>query len=238
MTYKPWVGNTEEKPWIYSGSDYYDNPDYLGSASSKNIYDWSEGLTVGKWWKFNTKNYPENFEKKILIQCSSAVTRRELQSLEAAIQKAEDHRNNLIYFNRTNKHFNSPIIENPLKGMSYEEIYGEEKAIEIKEKRSKSQSKTRKNKLWNSNKNGKLTGLFKNKTYEEMHGEEKAKDLRKAKSEFMKNRIVSEETRKKSSLTMKNRPPIYCEFCKKHFDKLNYKRWHGIKCKENKNENI
>ena len=238
IIYKPWVNNKEGKPWKYSGSDYYDNANYLGSASSKNMYEWAEGLSVGEWWKYNTKNHPKNFEKAVLIECSDVITREELQSLEPSIQKSEDHRNNSIYFNRTNKHFNSPITENPLKGMRYEEIYGEEKAAKIKQQRSKSQRETRKNKSWNSNKNGKLTGLFKDKTYEEIHGEEKAKELKIKRSESLKGKIVSSETRKKSSLAMKNRPPIYCEFCKKYFNELNYKRWHGIKCKENKNENI
>lgn len=238
ITYKPWVNNTEDKPWIYSGSDYYDNPSYLGSASSKNMYEWSEGLSVGEWWKYNTKNNPENFEKNVLIECSNAITREELQALESAIQKSEDHRNNNKYFNRTNKHFNSPIIENKLKGMNYEEIYGTERSKAIRYKRSKSQTEVRKTKNWNPNKNGKLNGLYKDKTYEEMFGEERAKEIKRKRSESLKGRTVSKDARIKISENLKNKPRVICEFCRNSYDELNYRRWHGIKCKENKNENV
>lgn len=238
IIYKPWIDNTEGKPWKYSGSDYYDNPNYLGSASSKNIYEWSEGLSVGEWWKYNTKNCPENFEKKILIQCSDVIAREELQSLESAIQKSEDHRNNSEYFNRTNKHFNSPITENKLKGMTYDEIYGIARSKSIRDKRSKTQTEIRKVKNWNPNKNGKLNGIYKDKTYEEMFGEERAKQIKKKRSESLKGKIVSNKTRLKMSHNLKNKPRVICEFCKNSYDELNYKRWHGIKCKENKNEKV
>lgn len=128
IVYLPWENNSEGKPWKYSGSDYYDNPKYLGSASSTTINEWADGKSVAAWWKYEIVRNPHHFKKNIIVQCSDEITKRELQSLEAAIQKAEDHRNDKSYFNRTNKHFNSPISESILKGMTYEEIHGEEKA--------------------------------------------------------------------------------------------------------------
>lgn len=120
IVYILWENNTEGRPWLYSGSDYYNNAEYLGSASSSKIYDWSNGLSVREWWTKETKKHPENFRKNILVSLSEDITRVELQSLEAAIQKSEDHRNDSRYFNRTNKHFNTPHTSNKLKGMSYE----------------------------------------------------------------------------------------------------------------------
>lgn len=238
ITYLPWENNTEGRPWKYSGSDYYDNLEYFGSASSTTLNEWAQGKTVSEWWKHETKNNPHHFKKHIIVQCSNEISRIELQALESAIQKAEDHRNDNRYFNRTNKHFNSPIVKNALKGMSYKEIYGEERSREIREKRSLSQISVRKNKKWDSNKNGKLTGLYKGKTYEELYGEEKAKEVKSMRSAQMLGRIVSDETKIKSSNIMKNRPRVECEFCKKYYDELNYKRWHGPKCKEKIHENF
>lgn len=136
IVYIPWENNTEGRPWLYSGSDYYSNTEYLGSASSSKVHEWSNGLSVREWWAQETKKHPENFHKNILVSLSEDVTRVELQSLEAPIQKSEDHRNDSKYFNRTNKHFNTHHTSNKLKGMSYEEIYGKEKALELKNSKS------------------------------------------------------------------------------------------------------
>jgi len=121
IIYKPWVNNNEGIPWLYSGSNYTDNEKYLGSVGSKQKYDWTENLSLAQWWKKETNLYPERFEKIILIECSNNISRVELQSLESAIQTHEDHRSDPRYFNKTNKHFNSPISSSPLSGLTYDE---------------------------------------------------------------------------------------------------------------------
>lgn len=136
IVYIPWENNTEGRPWLYSGSDYYNNPEYLGSASSSKVHTWSDGMSVSRWWAKETKEHPERFRKNILLFLSDNISRTELQSLESAIQKSEDHRGDPRYFNRTNKHFNTPYSKNKLKGMSYEEIYGIERAKELKSSKS------------------------------------------------------------------------------------------------------
>lgn len=234
IIYKPWKDNQEGKPWKYSGSDYKDNPKYLGSVSSSVVESWSEGMTVRDWWKKQIKNNPDNFEKKILISCSSRITRKELQALESSIQTAEDHRGSKDYFNKTNKHFNCEIASSPLKGLTYEEIYGKENAEKIKEQRSKTQQQTRKSKSWNSNKNGKLTGLNKGLTYEEIYGKEKAEKIKEQRSATLTGIKRSESTKRKNSDHMKNlnkNNRVVCEHCLKDLDYLNYIRWHGNKCK-------
>ena len=236
--YKPWVNNTEGKPWIYSGSDYYNNPDYLGSASSSAKPDWADGLMVSEWWKKETRNNPQDFEKYILIETSDDISRVELQSLESAIQTIEDHRGSDKYFNRTNKHWKTSLTESPFKGMTYEEMYGSKRAKEIKENRSESMKSAREKKSWSGNKNNKLTGLFKGKTYEEMYGEETAQRVKKIRSE------KSKELRKKDAHLLNKKAlengrhvsqqKIQCEHCDKLVDKANYSRWHGSNCKSKK----
>jgi len=47
----------------------------------------------------------------------------------------------------------------------------------------------------------------------------------------MFGKFHSNETRKKMSEKFKNRKKIKCEYCNKQLDNLNYKKWHGEKCK-------
>jgi hypothetical protein len=236
--YIPWIDNDLNRPWIYSGSDYYNNQKYLGSAASKEITDWSDGMTVSKWWSYNTKMFPENFMKIILVELSDDITRIELQALESAIQKSEDHRQSYKYFNKTNKHFNSPHQASPLKGMTYEEIYGKDTAKKLCQKRSESAAETRKIKNWNPNKNGKLTGKYKGMTYEERHGIEKSIILKEERSKAMTT-IAAERENSGNGINRRllqdgkhaSQIKVSCKYCGKTTDKANYTRWHGNKCK-------
>lgn len=54
----------------------------------------------------------------------------------------------------------------------------------------------------------------------------------------MTGRIVSIDTRMKSSMAMKNRPRIECEHAKRSFDELNYKNGTEPIVKRIINENI
>lgn len=236
--YIPWIDNDLGRPWIYSGSDYYNNDEYFGSASSREITEWSEGKTVSDWWKFQIKNFPDNFIKYTLLELSDDISRIELQALESAIQKAEDHRSSSKYFNRTNKHFNSPYHKSPLRGMSYDEIYGKEKSLEIRQKRSASTKNTRKTKNWNPNKNGKLTGRNKGLTYDEIYGIEKSIELKEVRSISMTT-LANERERSGNGINKRlledgkhaSQIKIVCEHCSRELDKANYTRWHGNKCK-------
>jgi hypothetical protein len=235
IEYIPWIDNSDGKPWLYSGSDYYNNDSYLGSPSSTLKPEWTDGLTIAEWWRKEKRDHPENFRKNILVEVSDDITREELQSLESAIQKSEDHRGSNKYFNRTNKHFNSPYKESCLKGLSYEEIYGKERSKQIKQKRSETIREIRSQKTWNSNKNSKLSGLNKNKTYEEMYGLEKSKELKELRSRS------SKEARKKDGHLLNKRllnsgkhvsqKKLTCHHCGKVVDKANHTRWHGDNCK-------
>ena len=232
--YLPWVGR-EDRPWKYSGSNYRNDSKYLGSASSKLKPDWADGLTIEEWWKRETKENPQNFRKYILLEVSDDISRVELQSLESAIQTKEDHRNSNEYFNRTNKHFNTPLlINNPIKGMSYEEIYGKERAEEIKKARSDTMKLVRKNKHWSGNNEASVLKM-KGKTYEEIYGPEKAAELIKIRTEHFKriaNPNVNQDQLRAG--THVSQQKVQCEHCNKILDKANYSRWHGDKCKSRK----
>ncbi len=84
-----------------------------------------------------------------------------------------------------------------MKGKTYEEIYGTEKALELKKLRKacnlgrKHTNEARKN----------MSKARKGKTYEEIFGIEKAKELKKRKREH----VFSEETRKKISIAGKGK---------------------------------
>ena len=58
IEYIPWKNNTELRPWKYIGSTTQDLSKYVGQVRSKK---WA------KFWKDETKNNPQNFEKTILM---------------------------------------------------------------------------------------------------------------------------------------------------------------------------
>jgi hypothetical protein len=233
ITYIPWVENNEGKPWLYSGSDFKDNERYLGSASSSKTHEWSNGLSVSKWWKHETAKHPTKFQKNILIEISpGVVTREEMQSLESAIQKAEDHRSDVRYFNRTNKHFNSPHCKSALQGLTYEEIFGKDKAVEIKARKSDLSKAARKLKTWSGAPKDGRTSKLKNKSYEDLYGIERAIEMRKncsINAALNADRNVND--RLKAQGKHVSQIKVTCEYCDKILDKANYTRYHGKKCK-------
>lgn len=104
IEYVPFIGNPENKPWLYSGSCFTGNMDYLGSVSSKTVYDWTDSLPLQKWWKIKTTTQPELFRKTIISEHPS-ITSRELRRLEMNWQTAENHKDDPRYFNASNSSF-------------------------------------------------------------------------------------------------------------------------------------
>lgn len=91
IVYKPWKNNTENKPWLYIGSDSKNRTDYMGSVSSR---EWKE------FWRYETKNHPERFEKIILANLISN-DRFDLLDLELKIQEQYNVVNSSVYFNKS-----------------------------------------------------------------------------------------------------------------------------------------
>lgn len=95
ITYLPWKDNTEGKPFLYSGSDWNDNPKYFGSVHSK---EWKE------FWKSEIRDHPEHFQKDIIMTwTTNEITQQQLREIESAWQYEEQHAESKIYFNKTNR---------------------------------------------------------------------------------------------------------------------------------------
>lgn len=93
IIYTPFENNDKGYPWLYSGSDYHARPSYYGSPSSKKVFSYTEGLSLCNWWKKELRSNPHHFKKVILVELSDNVNRKELLSLESAIQKKENGNN-------------------------------------------------------------------------------------------------------------------------------------------------
>ncbi len=114
---------------------------------------------------------------------------------------------------------------NKTRGKTYEELYGEERAKEIKEKVSNN-----------------IKNTSAGKTYEELYGEERAKEIKeklskagKGKKSTTPSKLIgtkhSKETIEKQRAAAKNRIKTQCPHCNRMLDPGNYKQFHGDKCK-------
>lgn len=104
IEYKPFRDNNSNKPWLYSGSCFTGNVEYLGSVSSKTVYEWTETLPLQKWWKIQTRQYPELFQKTI-VSTHPNISSRDLRLLEMEWQTKENHKDDPRYFNASNSSF-------------------------------------------------------------------------------------------------------------------------------------
>ena len=150
IIYTPFENNDKGYPWLYSGSDYHARPSYYGSPSSKKVFSYTEGLSLCNWWKKELRSNPHHFKKVILVELSDNVNRKELLSLESAIQKKENHAGDVRYFNFTNKNYNTPLTNNPHKGIPLEKVLGKEAAESANKKRSDAMKEIRKRKTWST----------------------------------------------------------------------------------------
>jgi hypothetical protein len=147
-----------------------------------------------------------------------------------------------------------------LKGKTYEELYGEEKAQELKKKvanvgekngfyKKHHSEKTLlllrqlaakpKSEAWkksaSKNRKGKIP-INKGKTFEELYGEEKAQELKKKvanvgeKNGFFGKKHTDEQRKKKSAEKLAALK-LKCYYCDKEVDHMNFSRWHGENCK-------
>lgn len=85
ITYIPHLNTSFPK--YYVGSKYRYDGKYLGSPSSKKILDFTEGKTLGQWWKEKTKTNPNNFRFDILFVGNEDISPNELVLIEHDIQK-------------------------------------------------------------------------------------------------------------------------------------------------------
>jgi hypothetical protein len=287
---------------VYLTTNLVNQKIYVGIHSTNNLND--NYLGSGSTLQFAIRKYGvENFKRDILYYC---LTRENIFAIESRIVDLDFVKNKKTYNTKiggtnTNLHTNETknILSikstfynkhyNKIRNKTYEEIYGEDRSLiikqkisealkdrivseETKQKMSQSQknkivSEETKEKLRNSclnksdelkakftNKNAVRTKDWSNKISESLKGKTHSQETKQKMSQSQKNKIVSEETkkklrnpksnsekmgryqrteetRKKLSISMKQKQKIKCPHCDKDIDELNYLRWHGDKCK-------
>jgi hypothetical protein len=175
---------------------------------------WTKYFTSSKIVKAFRKKYGEPdviqvrkvFETSADARCHEMVVLRRIKVVDnPRWLNSTDHRqHSLPIMIRLNNH-----IRNRFKGKTYEEIYGEEKARELKESRSQTNK-------WR-----------KGKTFEEMYGEERAKELKENLSERTRGNTWANNSKGWSWAKGKS---LTCPRCNKTGSHANMKRWHFNNC--------
>lgn len=167
------------------------------------------------------------------------------------------------FFGKHHTEKNKKNLSDRLKGKTYEELYGEEKATELKKKvanfgekngfYNKKHSETSiilmqqaalrpKSDAWKEsasrNRKGRIP-VNKGKTLLELYGEEKANEIKLKQSlpgekNGFYGKTHSVEQREKKSKEKLDAPKKICYYCEKEIDHMNYSRWHGENCKNKK----
>lgn len=97
ITYLPHLNANYPKFYIGSKMNYSSSRFYLGSVSSKQIFEYTENMPLYQWWKLKTKNYSNDFLFEILeiYNCDA----KELLLYEEQWQRKLDISSN-EYFNQ------------------------------------------------------------------------------------------------------------------------------------------
>lgn len=84
ITYKPHLETEYPKYYVGSKKNYNPKRFYLGSVSSSQIWEYTDGLTLCEWWKIKTRGNSEDFVFEILEE--TELTPQELIELEKSWQ--------------------------------------------------------------------------------------------------------------------------------------------------------
>jgi hypothetical protein len=165
-------------PYLYIGSDQYNDPKYLGS--SKDLI--KDIKKIGK----------EHFEKRILCEFNYEIDNVTLRKIESNIQKSIDVANDPKYYNKTNSSHKGYVeTEEQRKERMKKTHDGYRKWWDSLDDEKK-QERIKKLKLQSKNNNH-----IKGKTYEEIYGEEVGKNKRekkKGKNNGMSKSIIDVQT--------------------------------------------
>ena len=71
VTYLPHLNTEYPKYYVGSKCNYKPKQNYMGSVSSKQIFEYTKGKTLKDWWKNQIKEQPENFSIEILHEINS-----------------------------------------------------------------------------------------------------------------------------------------------------------------------
>lgn len=227
--------------------------------SYNNGYNMTNGGdgTIGRYWTDEEKRISSERQKG-KISPYKGKTYEEIHGIEKAAEKIKKFKESiaitLALKPKKEKSKKQPYGKARV-GMTYEDLFGEEKAKEIK---AKHRANVTGEKNPRYGKPGTFTGKThaketlekRRKSYEEQYGEERAAELKKKCSEnnagannpmygkvgAMKGKTHSVEARAKMSAARKGkkhtpRKILICPHCEKASDSSNAKRWHFDNCK-------
>lgn len=89
ITYLPHLETDLPKYYIGSKYNYKNTDSYLGSPSSTQIFDYTDGMTLAHWWKQKIKNNKDDFIFEILEEYDN-ITPGDLVIKEGDLQKTLD----------------------------------------------------------------------------------------------------------------------------------------------------
>ena len=100
ITYLPHLGTENPKWYIGSKKNWSPNRFYMGSVSSSQIFEYTDGLPLKDWWKNETRNNKERFSFEIL-ETFDNISAQDLVKREKEIQQemnvlSEDYFNQSI----------------------------------------------------------------------------------------------------------------------------------------------
>lgn len=166
ITYLPHLGTN--RPKYYIGSKYNYHRKYFGSVASKQIFPFTEGMSLKKWWKNQTTKQPNLFTFQIIMSFED-IDKQTLIEEEYKLQKQLDCVSNPDYFNQgfATKGFVSSIkTDETKKKMSestkryWNSIDGQKKKERLSERNKITKSEQQK-KIWQENYDQMLTNFTK-----------------------------------------------------------------------------
>jgi hypothetical protein len=168
ITYLPHLGTNFPKYYIGSKKNWNANRFYLGSPSSKLVFDYTNGQSLAKWWKKETKANPHHFILEILqeadLDARALVLLEKSWHLKLGVLSDE-------YFNRaiaTNKWTSLPNTTETKKLKSektkafWDSEAGKEKKLRLSERNRRTKSQELKLK-WKNPTETMLAGIEKSK---------------------------------------------------------------------------
>ena len=171
---------------FYITTNLLNGKKYVGSHCTDNIDD--NYIGGGRYFIRAVSKYgKKNFRRDILEECEDIISARKLEEKYIEIHNTlSPNGYNLSPTGGCEKGFSGTLSEEHIqaiskwqKGKTYEEIYGEERAKEIKEKQNE-KKRGRKQSKETIQKRKETIGVprDKGKTYEELYGKEKANEMK------------------------------------------------------------
>lgn len=133
-------------------------------------------------WQMGIKKKPESIKK-------SANGHRGMKFTDDALKRMSEAQKGRTHSDETKKKMSENAAARSRKGKTFEEIYGVDKANDLKNRISKSSSKSLKGRQFSDEHKEKLGKIRRGKTYVEMYGEERAKEIVRMRKESINKKL-------------------------------------------------